>query len=147
MLNKLLKWWYGDEPQLTPVQEAREQRLAKDSKLQTGMEAVFVNSLNQIDKSEREAVNEYRNRQMGAPPKPPHGKVGGESGDGLIIADDIQTTNIDRRGLGPVATVILVVALCILAYLLAVRSEPSEASTTTTTIETDYRVDSSVIEP
>lgn len=89
-----------------PIDEAKQQRLGKTAKVATAHEAVLTNSVAQLDKDERAAVNTYRNDVMKARGfTPPHDAVASATGeDGMMVADDVTVTNITKNGAGLLAS-------------------------------------------
>lgn len=139
----------------TPIEEATKQRVEKSAKMQTALEGVFVNSFHKLDQDERDVVNEYRNRQMGATAKRPHKREtasGPGKYDDLIVADDITTTTIDRRGLGVLGTLALAAAVAgptgvAVWAMTRDKDNPTDNPVKTIVEQTDYSVDSRVIVP
>jgi len=99
-----------------PVQEARQQRLSKSAKVQTGLEAALTNSIYQLDRRERAVANQYMDQKVfGAPVQAPDSS--GE--EPMIIADDIKIIrNQSGSILGPLVGLLLGGGTLFGAYLL-----------------------------
>ncbi len=95
-----------------PVQEAADQRLNKTSKVQTGMEAVFLQDLQHLAFEDRDTVRRYRDKTLFGETS---SNGGGPRNNDLIVADDVEFHV--TRGAG--ATTLLAAALISVAILLA----------------------------
>lgn len=138
----LYKLWTGVPTE--PVQEARQQRLNKTNKIQTGLEAVLLNSISDIDRQDREAARIYRNKTLFGGGNE---TIPSTEDDGLIIADDIRITNVKPS---PLLPLLLTAGLAGAGVWLAseyLSKESSEKSVETRTEQYDYRVQTRVILP
>ena len=129
-------------PERTEIlNEAESQYLAKQAKLETAVDGVFVNSLNEMDKDERARVDEYtRATVKGLQPQTRKGKRK-MAGD-FIVCDDY------RRGTGLIPTLMMggitTLALLLGGYALYAtgKSEsPQPSPDTDTQYEVGFEVD------
>jgi hypothetical protein len=75
------------EVKSSPVEEAADQQLGKESKLKTAMDAVLVGDLHQLAAADRDAVNRYREKRVfGGDGKAP---PGGENVGDVTVMDDM----------------------------------------------------------
>lgn len=97
--------WYHGYPK-DPIDQAAKQRYDKSNKLQTAYEAVIVNSLEKLDKRERDVVEQYQNKVLfnssDSPSATQKGSGKGKDEGEMLIADDIRINNIKHGGMAPV---------------------------------------------
>lgn len=81
-----------------PTQEAKQQRLNKSAKIQTGLEAVVVNQMQNIAKDEIAESRQLKDQTVfgGEKKLPQRGET-----DDMLIADDIRVTNVKSGGAMP----------------------------------------------
>ena len=114
----------GSPSRQETLNEAESQYLAKQAKLETALDGVFVNSLHKIDEDERETVAAYRAAKVPELSQVPSGredkkKMGGD----FIVCDDY------RKGTGTIPAVVMglvaVAALGLSAWAMT-RDRPTD---------------------
>ena len=141
----------------TPKEEALKQRLDKSNKLQTGLEAAYVQDMNSLLSHDRRRVRRYEDRTVfGADRKgPTTNDQQALEDEKMQIADDIRTTNttINRGGglLNTVGAIAMGAGGLYAANEYFNQDEPPppavQVEEVPTEREFEFRVDSRVIPP
>jgi len=148
ILNKLSDWWRG-LPADDPTLEAKSQRLNKSAKIQTGLEAVLMDSISELARQDHEQVRIHRNRAVfGDQRQETIPKRGTDGSDEMIIADDIKVNNIKPSNTLP--AMLIGAAICAAGWWLSkddAQPNPQPQPGVNNTTKSDYTVQSRVILP